>query len=226
MSLTSRLLKNLPGFVFLRDKNLKSQYCNPAYAAYLGLSDTEEFIGLNYNEAPNPHVADYAEKYDTHDKQVINQVKTINVLSIDKVSQNDPIIMHGCKVPLINDEGQVEGLLGQALQLQKNYLAHLQKLLQLENQNLVKTIFEINNYNDYGLSPRESECYFYLLRGLTAKIIGNKLALSPKTVEFYLTNVRQKLNCATKTELIEKGFDLGLHYIIPNHLLSSVKSVN
>ncbi|KGP63810.1 hypothetical protein EP47_12320 [Legionella norrlandica] len=165
MSVTSLLLKNLPGFVFVRDKNLYSQFCNPAYASYLGFKNPQEYIGINYEEVPNSYVAHFAELYDAHDRQVLESVKAIHILSIDNISHSKPFIMYGCKAPLLDDEGKLQGILGQALLLQDSYFGHLQELLKFKT----KTTYEIDNYSKFGLSSREAECYFYLLRGLLPK---------------------------------------------------------
>ena len=52
------------------------------------------------------------------------------------------------------------------------------------------------------LSKRESECLFQLSLGKTAKEIGRLLNLSPRTVEFYINNIKEKTGCRTRTELV------------------------
>lgn len=53
------------------------------------------------------------------------------------------------------------------------------------------------------LSKREAECVFFLLRGLTIKKVASTLDLSPRTVEFYLKNVKHKLACKKKNEVLQ-----------------------
>ena len=52
------------------------------------------------------------------------------------------------------------------------------------------------------LSAREEQCAHCLLQSMSIKAIGRHLQLSPRTVEFYLENVKSKFSCKTKTELI------------------------
>lgn len=52
------------------------------------------------------------------------------------------------------------------------------------------------------LSPQEINCLKGLHQGKTAKEIAALLALSPRTVEFYIDNVRNKMDCSTKQELL------------------------
>jgi DNA-binding CsgD family transcriptional regulator len=53
------------------------------------------------------------------------------------------------------------------------------------------------------LTYREAQCIQLMLQGLTMKLIGHTLDLSPRTIEYYLNNVKQKLNCRNKKELIK-----------------------
>jgi len=57
--------------------------------------------------------------------------------------------------------------------------------------------------NNLHLSKREAECVFFLLRGLTIKKVAYTLDLSPRTVEFYLKNVKHKLACKKKNEVLQ-----------------------
>lgn len=54
------------------------------------------------------------------------------------------------------------------------------------------------------LSQRQIQCAEYLLNGRTAKETGELLGLSVRTVEYYLGNIKSKLECKNKTELIVK----------------------
>lgn len=66
----------------------------------------------------------------------------------------------------------------------------------------------INNY----LTPRELECMKLFCQGISAKQVGKKLGLSYRTVEFYLNNLKKKLNCHTRFEL--------LCFALENHLIA------
>lgn len=52
------------------------------------------------------------------------------------------------------------------------------------------------------LSVRERECMKYLLRGKTAKETSCHLKISFRTVEYYFENIKNKLGCFNKRELI------------------------
>ncbi len=54
------------------------------------------------------------------------------------------------------------------------------------------------------LSEREIDCLFHLINNKTAKETGDIMNISHRTVESYLENVKLKLSCNTKVELITK----------------------
>ena len=81
--------------------------------------------------------------------------------------------------------------------------------------------FNIGRYfPETTLSVRESECYYYLLRGYTAKETAKALgSLSNRTVESHIDSIKLKLKCSTKRNLIDYGFSNKLTSFIPESLL-------
>lgn len=53
------------------------------------------------------------------------------------------------------------------------------------------------------ITKREFECLLWCIKDKTAKQIARILSLSPRTVEEYLGNLKNKLGCRSKYELIE-----------------------
>ncbi|MBT4880561.1 MAG: helix-turn-helix transcriptional regulator [Alphaproteobacteria bacterium] len=52
------------------------------------------------------------------------------------------------------------------------------------------------------LSKREIECLQYLSKGETAKGVARKLELSPRTIEFYIRNIKEKTGYNRRSDLI------------------------
>lgn len=82
------------------------------------------------------------------------------------------------------------------------------------NQNLYNSSTPTLQYIDqlknigFKLSKRESECLYYLLKGSSAKQIALKLNLSYRTIETYVSHLKDKFNCRTRIELVCKINDL------------------
>lgn len=66
------------------------------------------------------------------------------------------------------------------------------------------------DYPDIYFTKREAECIFWMAHGLTIAETALKMYLSPRTVEFYVKNMKTKLGCASKKRLIEKVMKTGL----------------
>lgn len=54
------------------------------------------------------------------------------------------------------------------------------------------------------LTPREREIAALLIEGLTSKLIGKRLAISPRTVDVYRARLMRKYEAATTPELVHK----------------------
>ena len=59
-------------------------------------------------------------------------------------------------------------------------------------------------YPDVQLTQRELDCALVLLRDHTIVETAKIMQLSPRTVEFYIRNMRYKLRADSKQELVEK----------------------
>jgi len=58
-------------------------------------------------------------------------------------------------------------------------------------------------YNNIYFTRREAECVVWLLRGKKISDIATILNISSRTVEYYLENIKAKVGCRTKFELID-----------------------
>lgn len=58
------------------------------------------------------------------------------------------------------------------------------------------------------LAVRKKQCLYYLAKGMTYKEIAFTLNLSQKTVEHYVENIKIKLNCNSRSDLIKLAWDM------------------
>ncbi len=75
-----------------------------------------------------------------------------------------------------------------------------------------KIFYKKINYIN-GISNSENECLIYLAHGMTAKEVAKILKISPRTVESHIQNMKIKLNCYNKSELINKFWAKKIHFI-------------
>lgn len=75
-------------------------------------------------------------------------------------------------------------------------------------------------HTNYGLSdftPREIDCIKLLLKGMRTKEMASKLNRSPRTIECYIIQLKQKMGCRDKVSLIIKLKDkFGERFKPPN----------
>jgi DNA-binding CsgD family transcriptional regulator len=60
----------------------------------------------------------------------------------------------------------------------------------------------------FSLTPRERDVVNFLSSGFTASYIAEQLGLETRTVENYITNIKAKLSCSSKLELIQKAKEM------------------
>jgi DNA-binding CsgD family transcriptional regulator len=60
------------------------------------------------------------------------------------------------------------------------------------------------------LSPREKECLKHIISGKTAKLCANAMNLSYRTVESYISHIKDKLGVNTRSDLIALAIKLRL----------------
>lgn len=112
------------------------------------------------------------------------------------------------KLPCFNHHQELVGSLGFSIVLGKNNLS--ESLASLTNLGFLQSP-AIDNPNenkqkgcDIYLTCREKECITLSLKHYSAKEIAKVLGISYRTVEEYLSNIKQKFGVSTKKALLQK----------------------
>ncbi|MDF1685075.1 MAG: helix-turn-helix transcriptional regulator [Legionellaceae bacterium] len=63
-------------------------------------------------------------------------------------------------------------------------------------------VFHKDTHEPVHLPAQQNLCFKYLMEGKSAKEIARAMGLSPRTVEYYLSIIRQQLGCRSSRELI------------------------
>lgn len=66
-----------------------------------------------------------------------------------------------------------------------------------------KTYYLGINFENIYFTKREAECMLLMLKGKTVNEMARVLKLSPRTIEYYTKNMKIKLGCRTKYNLIK-----------------------
>ncbi|MFN7098030.1 MAG: helix-turn-helix transcriptional regulator [Gammaproteobacteria bacterium] len=143
--------------------------------------------------------------------------------------RNQPAYAICHKRAVVDSQNNVIGSLGQAVEIiDRKRLNFLKDSLDncLDKYTFNETAsFKSHMHNPgYTLTTRESECLFYILRGKSAKSIAHVLSISAKTVEFHMENLKNKFDCVSKSQLIERTIELGYGDVLPMSLLPLTQS--
>lgn len=81
-------------------------------------------------------------------------------------------------------------------------IENTENLVKLKSENFAFKIPHRVSKKPISLSKQQSTCFNFLIQGITAKEIANKMNLSVRTVEHYLENIRKILDCKSSKDLI------------------------
>lgn len=207
------LLDHLSGHIGWKDLNRHYLGANKALLESKGLSHVEEIAGKT-DEEISPSSIEENKIFQQQDLCVLNGEK----LSTVHFNLKNSEIFQLEKSPLIDHNNMITGLIYYCRPCNKNEVFRMLKKLDDDLQLNTLHYMLNDNRNKYALTNRECECIFLLIRGKTAKEIGALLSLSKRTVESYIENIRNKMNCKNKSEILVKAVLNGYHNYIPARL--------
>lgn len=146
----------------------------------------------------------------------------VETLELTKMATGVKVPLYSRKMPLIDRAGKSHGVVGLSTQIIYTEFIEIVHLLNLSlprNSNHPVHFFIKSSAHAY-LTPKESECLFFLLRGKSAKEIAYFLNLSPRTVETHIVHIKNKCNIRTKEDLFDLAIKYSLISVIPKSLIN------
>lgn len=205
-------INNLPTLTWVKNSDFQYIAASKRLIQLIGCVSEKNFYGLDDYDQP---WVQHADVYREEDKQILSG-KSIAFLHPAKLFSGDDIVIVSRKYPLYDQKNEIQGIIGNVTIASSPQL--LRNMSELQNVD-----FEISLQNFYEepdftstLSKRESVCLFYLVRGKSAQDIANILHISKRTVEKHIENIKDKLNCKKKSEVIEKAIECGLINLFPS----------
>lgn len=123
-------------------------------------------------------------------------------------------LMFSClafKFPIFNSQDKIMGVFGISALMDNAIFTEaeplstsIERIIQTGLMPHSKNIIPGSHICGVYLSNQEIKCLRLLIGGKTIKLIGLQMGLSPRTIEYYLNNIKHKLHVKTKSELIEK----------------------
>jgi DNA-binding CsgD family transcriptional regulator len=215
-----------PGIMCLKDMGSVFQACSPQGVELLGYEKASDIQGTTDFDIKCDAVKG-AKEFVLHDQDVMRRGSS-STLNLHTYADGCVTIVLMQKKTLLDRENivgvtgvgcdvtHVNNIAGQLLSL----LEHDGNFITVDQKKSASYTFH-DNYPGDGLTPKESICLFYILRGKSNKQISLILSISQRTVEAHVTKIKNKLQCHSRSQLIENSLTKGYLKIIISRLLSN-----
>lgn len=195
-----------------KDTNLNFTDCNVGFLKSSGYKNKDSLLGLNDYDMP---WCEYADFYIKHDQDALAGKHYTIIVPFKDHTGGDHIFLND-KYQTVDTNGIVSGTISIAIEIFNESLFKLFNSFIKGNNSPNKACFINKEYPNSHLSSREKEILYYVIRGKTSKMIGKVLDLSYRTVEIHIENIKNKLKCNKKSELITMAIQEGLTDMLPN----------
>lgn len=214
------ILDQLPGCIGWKDTNFKYLGGNKSLLSIKRLKDESELIGCDDKSLvkPDDPLLPIFQQQDI----LVLLGQSFEMIHAEECDGKENVV-YSEKVPLKDDNSTIIGVLFHCRPWAQSQLFKL--LTSIDQKYMAST--EVSDYysfdqhhNTAQLSERELECLFLQIRGKSAKQIGDILGLSKRTVESYADNIKSKMGCQNKSELLVKATSQGYQCHVPKRFLN------
>lgn len=205
------LIDSLPYICFKRDPDSRFSYVSKPILNWGLFNSLDEIIGKSDFDMPWHTKAD---QYIEEDQLALKGKSQFLLHSLPRLDGS--ALLHFChKTPLYNDKRKVIGVGGVGFELTFENYKNIYSTLGLAGLHFSNFMTQDQSkqteyiYKNISFTKRQAQIISFWLQGYSAKVTANKLNLTKRTIEFYLTRIKEKLECKNKQELIKKSFELG-----------------
>lgn len=201
-----QLLNQVNLYVWAKDKNYRYLDCNENYAKAAGLDSPQQIIGKTDDQLPWRELADF---FRAGDYGVLQGNTRINAPEISSTVNNVTDILV-TENQLLDRNNKCIGIVGSFIDITGKQLINKTGYFDPKADRYYLGDALDNTY----LTAREIEVFKRLLLGYSARETGERLKISPKTVEDYIGNIKLKLQAKSKGEIIATAIQFGLTQIL------------
>ena len=138
--LLKTLIDNLPLNVYIKDTESRKILVNKAECEYIGVKNAEEILGKNDFDFYNPEVAQISRDEDTKVMETLKPSLSVETINIKKDGTQTNFLTS--KIPLIDEKGQANGLIGISLNItnlkeKEKELRNIINVASLQNKKLL-----------------------------------------------------------------------------------------
>jgi len=200
-----QILDNACDFIFWKDKASNYLGCNNRFFYATRAKNMKAIVGKNDEDLLGTR---FSELYRQGDKRAIVGER---IQEIEPFVIHNRVILNNTRKQALYEGGEIIGVVAYSTALTN---AEITPNASINNKLLSEHFF--------GITEREGHVLFFLIRGLSAKRIAALLSLSPRTIEQYCTNIKNKFCCLSKDALVRKAYGMGFDKVKPESLSSSL----
>jgi DNA-binding CsgD family transcriptional regulator len=203
----------LPANVFLMDNKSRVIRFNQNTANLFGLSP-DESIGLSYRDFQTLGNWDEAithsfQRDETYVLKTKNSIESRFEPPIPDL-QGKQLYYVSNRMPVFGTRNHTVAVLAISIDITASLILRNSKFK--GNHNPIQYSKLAQNLSQFSLTKRQSECLFYLTQGKTFKEIALLMnGISVRTVETYIEQLKLKLNCRNKSELIVMAIEMNFY---------------
>ncbi len=131
----------------------------------------------------------------------INEMNSLNRFNLYFKDQASKLIQQGMENPIKLSDPMIK---------RKEEDPQKSKLESLMESLKINYYYFNERYDGIKLTKREVECLSLYLKGKTSHDIATKLLLNKKTIDTFLSLIKKKFDCRTRSELFEIIWELGI----------------
>lgn len=221
------LMDSLPGLFCIKDKNSNFIFSNQALCKAQGFDSFEKFLNIGANDFNlNCPMVEMANTFVCEDKKVMKEGQPLKILGYYSFSGDQKQLVLGEKKPLFDELGELIGVIGfyqnvTDLNIINTFAMYKKNDLYL-NRKKNACYYPIQSWSKFNLSKRQKECLYYLTRGFSVSDIAFVLEISNRTVEDHVNEIKNKMFCCSKKEVIDKAIHYGFLNFLPNLLQTRI----
>lgn len=198
-----------------KDRDLKFIDCNDAWLHAANFKNIEQAFGLTDRDCA---WADFCHITESYENDILAG-QAYPLLNPAFVENGRFCWIQNYKWPRYDEQENIIGI--QVVAFEINNPIKIDALSSFKQKNKFGAEqFSINKPIKDNLTKREKETLFYLCYGLTTKKIAAIMQLSYRTIETYIENIKSKLGCDNKHQIIEYAVSKGYVSILPHNSLA------
>jgi DNA-binding CsgD family transcriptional regulator len=226
-----KTLNTLPGIWCVVDNKSRYVFYNKAFRIFFEVDQLEEdfLIGKTRDKLPD-NINKPIERFLYTDKMALKSKKDVRAIHTYIGKNREWVVVEVIKRPILNCNGEVEAIVIRYIDQTSNHhldlaMAIAKKVHQQNNESLGVKILILNNKKCMKLKPKESECLFYIMRGVSYRQISEVQKVSYRTVVEQVQRLKLKFNASTRGDLLIKALSSACFINAPASMFNKSKQL-